>query len=527
MSDQTDTTIEITTRPFFDDMLAAPEESHHTPAKRGVRENQHLLTAVTGAPFAEEERTPAQDQARKSVRLRAEASRARRIEALQPTGYLQVDWPLVKKLTKELNVAEEHGSRKRSSFDVAIASAAPETEFEEKTLAEIDRVIDRYTTRLVGEHGADHDWTDLGRAHYRQAMFDQAHRYGRIQQYLREEDVEDVSIVGHDNVVVTKTNGLREKRPPIAEDDKDLEDLLAEIASHRDRTFAKPAGHLDLDIGGARLSATGIGITSVTNATIRKHNLVAVGLDDMVVNRTISPEIARFLTATAQANRCHVVAGFPGTGKTTMLRAMTSTIRPEEKIVTIETERELYLNKMPEAHWQVQDLQYVPAKSTGADSAAGFTLQQCLDIALRSSAERILFAEIRGAEGPIALKAMQAGKGSMSTIHARSADDAIHRYADVLMSELGLSDDTVPLRQILRSIDLIMYIDFIYNPDGTRRRVVTEVAEVTRNDAGTPMAKHLFKYDPDSDRWVSPERPTPELAASLQRTGYDWDEGIH
>ncbi len=177
---------------------------------------------------------------------------------------------------------------------------------------------------------------------------------------------------------------------------------------------------------------------------------------------------------------------------------------PQEKIVTIETERELYLNKMPERHWQVQDLQYIPPQSAGADSAAGFSLDQCFSLALRSSAERILFAEIRGPEGPIAIKAMQAGKGSMSTIHARSADDTIHRFADVLMSELGLSDDTVPLRQIERSIDIIVYIDFLENPDGTRRRVVTEVAEVTRNlSDGHPMAANLFKYDADIDDWTN------------------------
>lgn len=247
----------------------------------------------------------------------------------------------------------------------------------------------------------------------------------------------------------------------------------------------------------------------------------------MVANGTISKKIADLMAAVSRANLCVIVAGFPGTGKTTMLRALMSTIRPQEKIVTIETERELYLNKMPERHWQVQDLQYIPPQSAGADSAAGFSLDQCFSLALRSSAERILFAEIRGPEGPIAIKAMQAGKGSMSTIHARSADDTIHRFADVLMSELGLSDDTVPLRQIERSIDIIVYIDFLENPDGTRRRVVTEIAEVTRNlSDGHPMAANLFKYDADIDDWTNPEKPSTQLEASLRRVGYSWEKEI-
>ncbi len=544
MTDQPD--IEIATRPFLGDMLS-PSSIAATPAQPAPTSgNHHLLAAMTGGrpPLHLVDDTDSEqleqvyansvdlaaafptgaDPDEEKLRAR---SRRRETAAIRADGYLQVDWNIVKQLTRELTAADESIGRSRRSFDVATASPDPEDEFEQRTIEEIKIIINRYTTRIAGAKGSDHDWTDLKKAHYTQAIFDQAHRYGRLQQYLREPDVEDVSIVGYANVVVTKSNGIRERRSPIAEDDKDLEDLIAEIASHRGRTFTKPNGHLDLDIGGARMSATGVGITTDTNVTIRKHNLVDVALADMVANGTISKKIADLMAAVSRANLCVIVAGFPGTGKTTMLRALMSTIRPQEKIVTIETERELYLNKMPERHWQVQDLQYIPPQSAGADSAAGFSLDQCFSLALRSSAERILFAEIRGPEGPIAIKAMQAGKGSMSTIHARSADDTIHRFADVLMSELGLSDDTVPLRQIERSIDIIVYIDFLENPDGTRRRVVTEVAEVTRNlSDGHPMAANLFKYDADIDDWTNPEKPSTQLEASLRRAGYSWEKEI-
>ena len=534
MSDPTD--IQITSLPYLGEMLTTsiPPAPAHAPATAPARsrENAHLLSAVTGERpplhIVDDSEIPPADELDEQP-FAETRTRARRRDGIRAEGYLQVDWDLVRELTHDLAVFESNdiSHRDRDSFDVAIASPTAETEEEERTEREIVRIIDRYVTTQVNARGADMAWGDLTRAHYAQAMFDQAHRYGRLQQYLREENVEDVSIVGSGNVVVTKTNGLRERRPPIAKSDKDLEDLIAVIASYRGRSFAKPAGHIDLDVGGARMSATGIGITSATNVTVRKHNLVDVTLADMVKNGTIPPEIAKFLTIVARINACVIVAGYPGAGKTTFLRALTSVIRPEEKMVTIETERELYLGKMPERHWQVQDLQYVPAQVAGADSVAGFSLQQCLDISLRSSAERILFAEIRGAEGPIALKAMQAGKGSMSTIHARSADDAIHRFADVLMSELGLSSDTVPLRQIGRSIDLILYIDFIENEDGTRRRVITEVAEVVLNDQHQPMAAKLFEYKPELDSWIAPENPSEgDLHPRLLRAGYDWFKEI-
>ncbi|GAB6855963.1 ATPase, T2SS/T4P/T4SS family [Microbacterium xylanilyticum] len=519
--------VEITTRPYFDDLgtRPAPAPAPTTPRVRG---NNHLLAAATGRPplhiVDDEEATQAGTRRdRKAARSvsQDDVLQSRGAAWIEPDGYLDVDWDVVMQLTREIPVADvDSGERDRGSFDVATASAGPETPAEERTWREIERIIDHHVNREITKLGADHDWSPLKRGHYRQAIFDQAHRYGRLQQYLREEKVEDISIVGHDNVVVTKTSGQKERRPPIAKNDRELDDLIGEIASYRGRSFARPGGRLNLDIGGARVSATGY--SSVTNITVRKHGFVDISLDDMVKLRTINEDIAAFLAAASRANVCQLVAGFPAAGKTTFVRALTSEVPPEEKITTIETERELYLHKLPERHWQVQDLQYVPPQAAGADSAAGITLEQCLDDALRASTERIIFAEIKSIEGPIALKTMQAGKGSLSTIHSRSADDAIHRFADVLMSELGLSDDTVPLRQIGRSLDLILYIETIWMPNGTRRRIVTEVTEVRLNDQHQPMAKPLFLYDAATDSWTTPEEPTRELAARLHRAGYRW-----
>ncbi|PQZ53187.1 MULTISPECIES: ATPase, T2SS/T4P/T4SS family [unclassified Microbacterium] len=517
--------VQITTQPFFDDMLGATAAAPPAANDR-VRGNSHLFSAATGQPSLHlvgenESSAAAPVVADPTESLR---NRRRRPDRITPAGYLNVDWDIVQMLTKQLEVDTESQERTRADFDVVDASADPETDAEERTMEEIDRVIERHVVSIAQQRGTDFEWSPLEKAHYAQAIFDQAHRYGRLQQYLREPDVEDISIVGHDNVVVWKTNGLCERRPPIATNDDELQQLIADIASYRGRSFARPGGKLSLDIGGGRVSATGRGITSVTNMTVRKHGLVDVELADMVKRGTINLEMAEFLTAASNANLCVLVAGFPGAGKTTFVRAMLANIPPHEKISTIETERELYLNKLPHRHWQTQDLQYVPPQSAGADSEAGTSLQECLDMALRAKSERIVFAEILNDEATVAMKAMKAGKGSTSTIHAVSADDAIHRFADVLMSQLGLSDDTVPLRQIMRSIHLIIYIDFVEKADGTRDRIVTEITEVRGNDRHEPMAARLFYFDPDLRRYTQPEKPSEQLDARLRRVGYDYTD---
>lgn len=533
MVDETAPDVEITTRPFLGDLFAAPDLPA-APVASNTPGNQHLFAAATGGSPARLHLVRPDEPAELAdtfppahTHNPAPISSGRR--AATPTsadmpGLLdQVDWAVVNTITKQLSIRESDAERSRSDFDVAIASAGAETPFEEATLTEIRRLVERHAEWLVVNTGTDNVWSDERKDAHVQAVFDSAFRYGRLQPYLREPDVEDISIVGCDNVMVTKSNGIRERRPAIADSNDDLERMIADIATWRGRAFSRPNGHLDLDIGGARFSATGQSITSLPNVTIRKHNLVDVTLRDLINLKTITPVMAGFFDACANANLCVMAAGYPGAGKTTFLRAWMSAVPQDEKIVTIETERELYLNKLPHRHSQVQDLQYMPAMLSGSDLTAAYSLEDAFRESLRSSAQRILFGEIRGAEGPIAIKAMQAGKGSISTIHARSADDAIHRFADVLMSEQHLSDDTVPLRQIMRSIDLIIYLDTIVQPDGTRRRIVSQVAEIIPNDRQVPMAAELFAWDYDSETYVRPEKPSVQLQSVLRRVGYNID----
>jgi len=540
MSDESVSEVQISTRPFLGDMVTAPSPQTN-PRGNAAAENPHLFAAATGRTHlhrvTEDERPLPPEPTAEVLPDNYQtptppAPTTRRAASVAPATVVEtfledVDWTVVDTLTKQLTLNEDGAGRTRAEFDVATAPAGPDTPFEEQSLGEMARMVDRHAEWRVVNLGSDNEWSPRKRAQHVQAVFDNVFRYGRLQQYLREPNVEDVSVVGHDNVMVTKTTGRREQRPALAEHGADLEQMVSDIASWRGRNFSRPGGHLDLDIGGARLSATGVPNTSVPNLTIRKHNLVDVDLDDLVGKNTLTAKMRTFLTLAARANCSALIAGYPGTGKTTFLRAWMATVPWEEKIVTIETERELYLNKGPR-HSQVQDLQYSPAMFAGSDVTASYSLADAFYESLRSSAQRILFGEMRGPESGWAMKAMQAGRGSVSTIHARSADDAIHRFADMLMSEYGLATDTVPLRQILRSIDIIIYLDFIENPDGTRTRIVSEVAEVVPNDRGEPMASKLFQWDWDHDTYVEPEKPSnlkllPMLARASRVNGIPWE----
>lgn len=534
MADDNIPQIGIEQRPFLGDLIirtGTTADAQETPQSGTPNGQSHLFAAATGssrlhlvedsAPVSVPE--PVVQGSAPQERPRAHAARLA-IDAHDHTALEDdVDWVLVDKFVKELSV-DTANTRSRQDFDVATAAAGPETAYEEAAMADIVRLVQRHVDWSVINLGPDTEWSEETRNRYVQAVFDSAFRYGRFQQYLREPDVEDISIVGYDNVMVTKSNGIKEKRRPCASSDEELEHFIADLASWRGRAFSRPNGHLDLDIGGARFSATGKPITSVPNVTMRKHNHVDIDMQTLVELQTINNKMLGLLITLAQANVSALVSGWAAAGKTTFLRAWMSAIPWDEKIVTIETEHELYLGKQKHRHAQVQDFQYLPSNLSGSDMVATYSLEDAFRESLRSSAQRILFGEIRGAEGPVAIKAMQAGKGSISTIHARNADDALHRFADILMSEQGLSDDTVPLRQILRSIDIVVHLDTIPNADGTRRRIVSEIAEVIpRPNEQLPMAAQLFAWDYDREEYTMPEKPSTQLATTLRRAGLHTD----
>jgi type IV secretory pathway ATPase VirB11/archaellum biosynthesis ATPase len=226
------------------------------------------------------------------------------------------------------------------------------------------------------------------------------------------------------------------------------------------------------------------------------------------------------------------VVGNPGAGKTTLLRALANVMDPLEKIVTIEKERELYLDRMGDRHLIVTSLQYRPGQGERLPDGSRpgeITLIDCLEEALRLDAQRIFVGEVRGGEIDAMFQAMQAGVGSLSTLHANGTTDAIERMATLTQKNLGTTD-SYAYRQIARHIDLIVMIKRVVYKDpetGARRirRVVTDISEVQAGESvegARPIAAPIFQAHPRTfELGRGDGRPTPELLADLQHAGFD------
>jgi Flp pilus assembly CpaF family ATPase len=210
-----------------------------------------------------------------------------------------------------------------------------------------------------------------------------------------------------------------------------------------------------------------------------------------------------------------LVAGGPGTGKTTMLRALASQIPPEESLITIEDSRELDLGADVQAHPQVRSWQARPGNIEGKGE---ITLAMLGRNALRCAPDRVIVGEVRGEEVVQMFKAMSQGSdGSMCTIHASdSAEvfDKLTAYAGEGVNGLRVAES---VRYIAGAIDLIVQLEYL---EDRVTRVVTSVREVTRAEGEEVASNEVFAPDTEG-RARATGAITPKRAKRLQTAGLD------
>jgi pilus assembly protein CpaF len=196
--------------------------------------------------------------------------------------------------------------------------------------------------------------------------------------------------------------------------------------------------------------------------TIRRFRVRSVGVEDF------APDPVARLLRWAVTARCNVlVSGGTGSGKTTLLNALAASLRPGERVITVEDAAELNLRT-----GHVVRLEARPPNSEGAGTV---TVRELVRDALRMRPDRILVGEVRGPEALDMVQAMNTGhEGSLSTCHANGPVDALRRIETMmLLAGSGLGHGAVR-EQLAGAVDLVVQVA---RRPGGRRRVV-EVAEV-------------------------------------------------
>ena len=307
---------------------------------------------------------------------------------------------------------------------------------------------------------------------------------GPIEPLLADPTVSDILVNTYRQIYIER-HGRLEKTPVRFQNDEHLMRIIDKIASNVGRRIDESSPMVDARLAdGSRVNAI-IPPLAVDgpSLSIRKFSVDPYTMRDLENFKSITPGMVEFLAAAVKARRNILISGGTGSGKTTMMNAMSSNISDNERIVSIEDAAELQLQQP-----HVVRLEIRPANIEGK----GEIMQRDLvKNALRMRPDRIIVGEVRGAEALDMLQAMNTGHdGSLTTIHANTPRDALTRLEHMV----GMSGVPIPAlvirQQIAAALNLIVDIERL--PDG--RRVITSIQEITGMEENVVTVQEIFRF---------------------------------
>jgi len=310
--------------------------------------------------------------------------------------------------------------------------------------------------------------------------------YGKIDVMMKDVNIEDISCDGI-NTPVYVWHRIYESLPSniVFESPDELESLLVKMAYRAGKqiSIAQPIVESSLPEG-FRIHLTLSEISRRGGTfTIRKFREVPFSIVDLIKLGTVSTELAAYLWLIIEEKLSTMIVGATASGKTTMLNAVATFIRPEAKIVTIEDTPELNL---PHENW-------VPllTRPSYEEWVRNVDLFELLRSALRMRPDYIIVGEVRGAEAFTLYQAIATGHSGLCTMHAENVDYAVKRLLSKPME--------VPLF-LLPLMNVYMTIRRLKKDDKIVRRIV-EVYEATGVDLEkrSLTLNKIFIYDPDKD----------------------------
>lgn len=307
---------------------------------------------------------------------------------------------------------------------------------------------------------------------------------GALEPLLRDASVNDVLVNGPFMIYVERRGKLTLTKLQFRNEAQVLH-VAQRIASSIGRRIDESSPMLDARLAdGSRVNVI-IPPISLRGAciSIRKFSKFMMNLPQFIEIGTMSPELSNALEIAARCRLNIIISGGTGSGKTTLLNALSSMIDPGERIITIEDAAELQLQ-------QTHVIQ-LETRPPNIEDRGQITQRDLVRNALRMRPDRIIVGEVRGSEAFDMMQAMNTGhNGSMSTVHANSARDALARMENMLL----MASANLPMRairgQIASAIDLVVHTERMR--DGIRR--VTEVVEVVGLEEDVISTGTLFQY---------------------------------
>ncbi|MDQ3783875.1 MAG: Flp pilus assembly complex ATPase component TadA [Actinomycetota bacterium] len=307
-------------------------------------------------------------------------------------------------------------------------------------------------------------------AHVVGELSDAIDGYGPLSELMRDEEVTDVFVNGPFEVWAERKGQLQ--YTDVGWDDATqlrafIERLLACAGARADAS--QPIADARLD-DGSRLHVVLPPLAPRGPlVSIRRFPASPFSMEDLVRRHMLDGDCARRLVDAVRDRTTIVISGGTGTGKTTLLNALLAHIGPTERVILIE--------EIPELTPACVQAVSLVARSANLEGKGEVNLNTLVRAALRMRPDRIVVGEVRGSEAVAALAAMSTGhEGSLVTLHARSAADAIERMTTLALQASPGASEMSLRRRVSDAFGLIVHLE---RSAGGRR--VAEVHKVSRN----------------------------------------------
>ncbi|MCY0885227.1 MAG: CpaF family protein [Firmicutes bacterium] len=341
---------------------------------------------------------------------------------------------------------------------------------------------------LAARIGAVLDQTDVlpaEREPLTRILIDEITGYGPVQPLLDDPAVSEIMINGPKQVYIER-NGRLELTQVRFRDAAHLKATLEKMLAYSGRRVDEASPMVDARLpDGSRLNAVIQPVSVLGDTiTIRKFSARPFTMNDLIRLGTLSDGMAQFLEMAVRGKLNILVSGGTGSGKTTMLNALSGYIPEDERIITIEDAAELQLQQAHRVSLE--------ARPPNIEGKGEITIRTLVRNALRMRPDRILVGEVRGGEALDMLQAMNTGhEGSLTTIHANSPRDALSRLETMVL----MAGAELPLaairQQIASAIDLIVQEARLQ--DGSRK--VVQITEVVGMEGGIITTQDLFAFE--------------------------------
>jgi len=316
-------------------------------------------------------------------------------------------------------------------------------------------------------------------------VMDEVFGHGPVEEFLRDPFISDILVNGPHQIYIER-KGRLELTNATFMDDGHLLRVIRRIASSVGRRIDESTPMLDARLSdGSRVNAIIPPLSLGGPAlSIRRFGVNPLDIDQLFALDALTEDMGHFLQACVRCRMNTLISGGTGTGKTTLLNALSRWIPRAERVVTIEDAAELQLQRE-----HVVRLETRPANIEGKGEV---TQRDLLRNSLRMRPDRIIIGEVRGKETIDMLQAMNTGhEGSMTTVHANNPRDALRRLEN-MVSMAGINYPIHAIReQISSALNVLIHVERITG--GSRK--INKVVEVTGMEGDTICLHDIFRFN--------------------------------